>query len=197
MQKDVDIGIFRGRSATYNIAILETLTKEGELTSWQLAKKIREANYPNLEPDTAKIRTQRIYSALIRRNGRLDDLKEKEYIALEGKKWTPQFKALAILILKPELAHQIHPDFKPTKSMKIQSNLKAKLPFGIKVKIDKKQLQTWVNKFSKKLLQPETYKTMAKWIEELVETGIDLDRIKDNDFAFLLIERMRNYFEEG
>ena len=73
------IGIFTGKKAEYNRLILETLleAEDLKLKEWELAKRIQTKTKPMGDWYS---HTQRIYSILIRKKGRLEDLSQKGYV---------------------------------------------------------------------------------------------------------------------
>jgi len=177
------IPIFEGREATYNKLILETLITNEPLTTWEIAKQIEPT--VDMKGDTYH-RTQKVYSVLVRKRGRLEDLASKNYISLDEdtRKYRIDLKGIfAILIEKPELKNLIHPA-----SLKLSfphiENRKASA-FGITVAIDGKQLRE--SMISRK---PEEYRALF-WLcslgtKKLVEEGINLDRIHDETLWVLL-----------
>lgn len=109
------IGIFTGRERVYNEFILKTLfVKPNPMKGWDIAKEVYHSLVRNSvlpkrwkELDWYSV-TQKIYSVLIRKNGRLDDLRKKGYIG--GRKaenstvWYLGVKgAIATLILDKKL----------------------------------------------------------------------------------------------
>jgi hypothetical protein len=89
--------IFEGKQAIYNKLVLETLLMNGELTAWEIAKQI-EPQIVKMEGDPYH-KSQKIYGVLIRKDGRLDDLRFKNYVFLENnKKYQIDFKGLIALI---------------------------------------------------------------------------------------------------
>jgi len=191
-KEHIAIGIFQGRSAPHNIAILQALWEQGDLTSWQLAKHVCRVHHSSIELTAAerKLKEHDIYSLLIRKGGRLEELKQKGYIKAQNNQWTIGLKAYAVLLLKPELASLGHVD----SNLKIDSQnvLKelrlpqAHIP-GITVQVDKKVFAGWLEKSVPKL---DDDITIAKLIGEIVEEGLDLDRVSNERLKVLLAVRM-------
>ena len=96
------IGIFNGKSAIFNLAILETLFSD-ELTTWQIAKNLQKTLKPKKQMEIGS-RIRHIYSDIQRKTGRLNDLKAKGYLKEENKIWSLTYKAyIALYAKKPEL----------------------------------------------------------------------------------------------
>jgi hypothetical protein len=99
------IGIFEGKKAAYNRAILQALLEEGSgegLTNWEIAKRITGRL---ADRDLQFLKAQRVYSVIARKGSRLDELREKGYIILNShNKWHLGIKGIwALLIDQPEL----------------------------------------------------------------------------------------------
>ena len=75
-KSNVRIGIFTDKSANYNLAILETLLPQ-EATSWQIAETLQKEKKPCDNIEANYYRTQKIYSVIQRKTGRLADPKTK------------------------------------------------------------------------------------------------------------------------
>jgi len=78
------IGIFRGKQAKYNTAILHILYDNGPLTAWEITGKIQKRGRVSLHATL---------------NKRLRDLEKKEYLNKAGKKWCLRFKGIIASIL--------------------------------------------------------------------------------------------------
>jgi len=199
MTKQVDIGVFKGKKASHNAAILEVLLKYGPLKNWDIAKRIYENNRTTGNPHIGYAKTQGIYSVIIRKKGRLDELNKKDYIMKNDSKWELCFpKGLSILVYKPGLISDVNeyylrkPIFPKSEFSKMR---KLQTPFGIKLQIDMKQLQRFSDVLLKRTDNLEIFQSMARSIESLVHQGIDLDRINDEHLFALLIQGMRKYFK--
>gem|GEM_PF-2263834 len=196
------IGIFKGRSAQYNKLILQVLTEafsEGkELKEWELAKRIQKKldNGGNWY-----VQAQRIYSILIRKNGRLHDLEQKHYISHDvktedGRKvryWTVTSKGLvAALILYPTLIESVVNRIRKDKEFKKGLNKGIKkfrktlqrghqpIKFASKpLKKAASQLFNWI--WDRKELQE-----LIDDIKLLIENGFQLDIMDENDFYLML-----------
>ena len=199
MTKQVDIGVFKGKKASYNAAILEVLFKHGPLTSWGVAKRIYENQKITRNRDIGYARISKIYSVIFRKKGRLDELNQKDYIMKNDSKWELCFpKGLSILVYKPGLISDVNeyylgkPIFPKSEFSKMR---KLHTPFGIRIQIDMKQLQRFSDVLLKRIDNLEMFQSMARSIESLVHQGIDLDRINDEHLVALLIQGMRKYFK--
>jgi hypothetical protein len=84
------IGIFLDKkSANYNLSILEALLSRGA-TAWQLAEILHKKTDPTQGKEVIEVkryRTQKIYSVIQRKQGRIDDLKNKGYLKEENGVW--------------------------------------------------------------------------------------------------------------
>jgi len=201
MPNHLSIGIFEGKQAPYNQAILEALLRYGPLTSWEIAKKIYAARGETKNSDIAYSRTQRIYSVIARKEGRLDSLKQKGYIMQKDSKYEIAFpKGLTILIKKPDILNELNEYYlrKPRLDKHTFSRQKNfRMPFGIRLQIDPKQLQTAGENLLNKLDNREFFRQMAKSMQTLVEREyIDLDRVETTRLAFLILQNMKDFFSE-
>ncbi|GEM_PF-4462505 len=101
------LGIFEGKKAVYNRAILKALNNYGPLSKWELAKKLRDMLHPSISGETAYAKSLKIYSVLIRKGGRLEELLKKEFIT----KVTSNGETKYALTIKGLIALYLH---KPT-----------------------------------------------------------------------------------
>ena len=174
VSKEVRIGIFEGKKAEYNMAILETLFKHGPLTTWEIAKKIQQTKNPVQNRESNFYRTQKIYGVIARKGGRLDSLHKNEHILLRDGKWELNFpKADAILIKKPEIISEFHQHYLTTPAIKKDVRKKSKRAM-INVNLSNADI--------KKL-----HMDIAAKMKTLVEEGIDLDRISNKNLSLLVI----------
>jgi hypothetical protein len=185
-KSNVHLGIFTDRSADYNLAILETLLPE-EATSWQIAENLQKKRKPCDNIEAIYYRTQKIYSVIQRKTGRLADLKRKGYIVEKNGKWKLTKKGLiALSVTNPDLvANEIR-----TKRNKLLYQFKEEIsaipnetlrePIGIQIDLSK--MKPMLAK-----IDPTEFLTML--LEEakmLLLEGIELDRISEQDFLDLL-----------
>jgi hypothetical protein len=70
--------LFTGKSAKYNILILKILYQKGTLTPWDLSKEI--ANLTREKSENIYHKTQKIQSVLIRKDGRLINLVNRQFL---------------------------------------------------------------------------------------------------------------------
>ena len=72
--------IFAGREGKYNEAILKALYEKGYLTPWNIAREIAIGDPRRKPKEDPYHKMQKINSVLVRKDGRLSDLVNKEFI---------------------------------------------------------------------------------------------------------------------
>jgi hypothetical protein len=193
----LDIGIFQGKAAVYNKLILEILVTQGDLSTWEIAKAICRIRNPDVKilPEVRYRRTQKIYSVIQRKGGRLEDLQEKEYIKYDCKgdsgKWAVGLKGtMTILALKPTLDSKIHPEARNfsellSKPPTFPGKLKM---FGAEVdgKVISTFMTTFMNEVKTELTNPKMFLNLAERTKQLAEEGINLDSISEQKFSWLM-----------
>lgn len=175
------IGIFRGKEATYNSLILETVFKDGPSTNWEIAKKMYKTG--KIRDKTGKIpKIHNIYGNLQRKKGRLQDLQKKQYLREENEKWILRLKGFIALRNKyPEMVVILREKMK-------------KLPRSFELPDESSFFRVFP--LSKGLIQSITSSIYTKirnladfldYANEIVESGVvDLDQIKEQDLIILL-----------
>jgi hypothetical protein len=196
------IPIFEGKQATYNKAILEALLTEGEMSAWQLAKHIT-PKIETVKRTLASTETQKVYSVLVRNEGRLNDLKGKEYISLneETQKWEIAAKGIiAICIEKPQLKPLINLQYWNNHvigNFKIPKE-KMEIPLvGITVdgEVWGKHLSNLLSKF--KAGNVSTVDRIVGDAKKLIDEGVNLDKISTRSLIQLLwTKAMQNHNTE-
>lgn len=196
------IPIFEGKQATYNKAILEALLTEGPMSAWQLAKHIT-PKIETVKRTLASTETQKVYSVLVRKDGRLDDLKSKEYISLneETQKWEIAAKGMiAICIEKPQLKPLINLQYwnkHVIGNFKIPKE-KMEIPLvGITIdgEIWGKNLSNLLSKF--KAGNVSTVDRIVGDAKKLIDEGVNLDKISTRSLIQLLwTKAMQNHNTE-
>jgi len=193
MSHEARIGVFEGRKGTYNMAILEVLLRYGPLTNWEISKKLCQLVKEAPGPDFYQ--SQKIFSVIARKQGRLEELDQKEYIVSQDGKWELCFpKGLAILIKKPEIGPDMNVYYlrkPPFNFPKFKQVKKLKLPFGLKLQVDPKQLESAINNFMASLNIRKVHSFMARRLHDLIQEGIDLDRIRNENLALLVFQDMK------
>jgi len=200
------IPIFQGKKREYNTLILEALATEGPLKNWSLAKKIYELSSKDRD-------VHNIYSVIVRKNGRLEELHKKKYIGEIEDKWGATEKGiLGLLIVKPNLYNKIYPDYF---SQSMFSGLPTSFSFSVNIKgksakknIDKSDIN--FTKFYKYYYSPQGYLDRSKTLKELIVEGINLDMInmetlsqflairsKDKIMNFVESEESKKYINKG
>lgn len=187
------IGIFSDKSARYNLAILETLYQRGA-TAWQIAENLQRKINPSENKEVRFYRSQKIYSVIQRKKGRLNDLRDKGYIEEKEGIWELTTKGITALnIEKPDLvinelqAHknQVLEQFKQ-KTSTMSGTLKE--PFGIQ--IDLSQMRDGLGKTLNYLLEdPAFFSTFIEEAKASISEGVDLDRIDGDTFLTLVLHR--------
>src|SRR4030067_3775475 len=77
--------IFAGKEGKNNRLILKTLYEKGYLTPWQIANEIANGDPERKPKEDPYHRAQKINSVLVRKNGRLSDLVDQEFLEKTGK----------------------------------------------------------------------------------------------------------------
>jgi len=188
-KSDIHIGIFSGKSSNYNLAILETLFHK-QATAWQIADTLQKKINPSGKKEVRFYRTQKIYSVIQRKRGRLADLKSKEYIKETEGKWKLATKGIiALSIKKPDLVAsglQASENIMLTKfkeQVNALPNETIKEPFGIQIDLSKIKL-------SLQEKNPTSFLRML--LEEsrvLLSEGIELDRINAETLFYMAMAR--------
>ncbi len=186
-KSNVRIGIFSGKSTNYNLAILETLLRQ-PATAWQIASAIQKKINPSKGKDVIYYRTQKIYSVIQRKSGRLDDLHSKGYIKEEKGKWKLTRKGLiALNVEKPEFVKSAFQESKDTLDTMFKQYISAipdgtlREPFGIQIDISK--LKPYFETFDPMRL----LKVFLEESEILLSQGIELDSISEKDLLDLVL----------
>jgi hypothetical protein len=188
-KSNIRIGIFSDKSAKYNLAILETLLPR-EATSWQIAEVLQKRLNPVEDKEVRFYRTQKVYSVIQRKKGRLDDLKNKGYIKVKDGKWSLTKKGLvALSVEKPELVakelqaeeHKSLEQFE--KAVSSLPNDTIREPLGIQINFAKTK---------RALLTLDPTRLLMILLEEakaLLSEGIELDRINEESLVDLAMFR--------
>ena len=188
-KSDIHIGIFSGKSSNYNLAILETLFQK-QATAWQIADILQKKINPSGKKEVRFYRTQKIYSVIQRKSGRLTDLKSKEYINETEGKWKLAKKGLiALSIKKPDLVAsglQASENIMLTKfkeQVNALPNDTIKEPLGIQIDLSKIKL-------SLQEMNPTSFlRTLLEESRVLLSEGIELDRISAEDLLYMAMAR--------
>jgi len=195
--RNLKIGIFEGKAAKYNQAILEALyLQNNSLSSWQIAKLIRAKLKATSNREKMESRTRKIYSVIQRKGGRLYELLDKGYIDLIDGKWslTVWKGYITVLIKNPEIIKKLdekecESDLKSLKqSLEAPPDIEA--PFGIA--INGKKLKADVEHLLEALegiKDPKFVFFLIGEIKELLRTGIDLDAINNHALVVLLSQK--------
>jgi len=176
------IGIFEGRKANYNRAVLKILIEKEPLKAWDIAKEIAKGIMD---------KTQDVYATLVRKNGRLNELLEKGYIkVLSNKCYTPSLKGI-IAYFYMEKEPRISSSYRNILSITSHIPDEMTMPFlGFKVKGEfvKQKIQN-IEFTEEELLQ------LKNFIDESL-TWIDLDSIHEEELVMLLILRLMRKNEQ-
>lgn len=183
----MSIPIFDGKQTTYNQMILETLLINGELTAWQLAKDIE----PKIRiAGDLYHKSQKIYSVLIRKNGRLLDLQHKGYVVVDAntKKWRCATKGLiAILLHKPRLRQSVNPIYSQGSIEDLKIKKKVEIAH-LGITINGEQFKLGLEALIKQAKKDKT------WISDFLEARnfleeINFDKVSGETLLFLLARR--------
>ena len=196
-KSNLTIGIFTDKSATYNLAILETLDKLDHATAWQIAKRIAEQQKPIPNKDM-ETRSRRIYSVIQRKTGRLNDLAGKGYIRETEGLWELTVKgSIALAIKKPDVLTSLENTSKNrvyyeqvTKTINAMPEETLKFPFGISVNTTetKQDLHKIVEQLKN---DPHGFPVLIEETKSVLSNGINLDVIDEFTLFSLLFKRKR------
>lgn len=196
------IGIFSGKSANYNIGIIETLAILGGATAMTIAKthlkRIDPASEkePYLPGTPVYYRTQKIYSVIQRKGGRLEDLKAKGYITEENGVWrlTIVKGFVALYAKNPDFITNLIQENKDQFLAMMKNRLSSvsenetKEPFG--VRINQKAVKQGVENLLLYLKNKPFYFTkVLEEAKKLLCEGIDLDRVQEETLVSLIVMR--------
>jgi hypothetical protein len=179
-----EIGIFADKkSSHYNKLILEALLSE-ELSAWKIAETLKEIiATTSKEQSTLEKRyhTQKIYSVIQRKSGRLNDLKSKGYINEHDGKWRLSTKGLiALCISKPDLVtSKLKKEFQE-QFLKAMNEMPEELTMGMKV--DSSNIKPYLDKMN----QTKELEVIVEEAKMLISYGIELDRISERDLLGLI-----------
>lgn len=178
----MQVGIFQGKKVKYNKLIFKALHEEGYLSAWQIAKYISKKD-PERRKRNWYHEAQKVYSVLIRKNGRLEELVNKEYVQKtpRGYRTTyPKGYCLALTLFQ---------DVRIPKIDVFDINLllqgaKAQYPTD---DVDtyaslKEMLEIYTELYSKE----EGYRVLAKATSALLDLGLNLDALSNEEFRRFL-----------
>jgi hypothetical protein len=188
-KSNIHIGIFSGKSTNYNLAILETLFQK-QATAWQIAGTLQKRINTSEQKDARFYRTQKIYSVIQRKSGRLADLKSNGYIVEKNGKWKLTKKGLiALSIKRPDLVAsgiQASEDTLATifkEYVNAIPNETLREPLGIEIDLSK--IKSYLEE-----LDPTSI--LRKILEEsriLLSHGVELDTISEEDLLDIIMVR--------
>jgi hypothetical protein len=188
-KSNIHIGIFSGKSMNYNLAILETLFQK-EATAWQIAVTLQKKINPSEEKEIRFYRTQKIYSVIQRKRGRLTDLKSKGYINEAKGKWKLTKKGLiALSIKKPDLVASGLQACKNTLLTQFKEYVSAipnetiREPLGIQIDLSK------IKPYLERIDPTSFLRMILEEIRVLLSEGIELDSISEEDLLDIVMVR--------
>jgi hypothetical protein len=188
-KSNVHIGIFSGKSMSYNLAVLETLFQK-QATAWQIAVTLQKKINPNGEKEVRYYRAQKIYSVIQRKSGRLADLKSKGYINATNGKWKLTRKGLiALNIKKPDLVASGLQASKDTLTTMFKGyiddlpNETTIEPLGIQIDLSK------IKPFLEELDPTSMLIMILEETRFLLSRGIELDSISEKDLLDIVMGR--------
>jgi hypothetical protein len=193
----IKLGIFEGKKAKYNEFILRALLN-GPMKAWDIAKYIYDNKPDKKLSENWYNETQKINSLLTRRNGRLSELIDKEYIIRQNGKYHLTIKGGSVALTLTDSVKSV-----PSKLFETsQINFKSIPEFGIVTpffRVDKELLITMAEVLTETLKKPDFYELVRKTTLRLMENGLNLDKISDENFQALLAsltihKLMKNYF---
>jgi hypothetical protein len=171
------------------LAILETLFQK-QATAWQIAGTLQKRINTSEQKDARFYRTQKIYSVIQRKSGRLADLKSNGYIVENNGKWKLTKKGLiALSIKRPDLVAsgiQASEDTLATifkEYVNAIPNETLREPLGIEIDLSK--IKSYLEE-----LDPTSI--LRKILEEsriLLSHGVELDTISEEDLLDIIMVR--------
>jgi hypothetical protein len=188
-KSNIHIGIFSGKSMNYNLAILETLFQK-QATAWQIAGTLQKRINTSEQKDARFYRTQKIYSVIQRKSGRLADLKSKGYIVEKNRKWKLTKKGLiALSIKRPDLVAsgiQASEDTLATifkEYVNAIPNETLREPLGIEIDFSK------IKSYLEKVDPTSILKKILEESRILLSQGVELDTISEEDLLDIIMVR--------
>lgn len=194
------IGIFKGKKADYNQRILEILYEEGNpLTAWEIAKILQNKFKQTTNTKAAQQTTHDIYSVIQRKDGRLQELREKKYIIFEKGKWSLSFwkGRIAVFMKNPQLLDRLDIETYNRgialmrEKLRSPPNTTKKLPFGITLSVKGNEFRKDFERVLTLLTNDSSFiRLMVDEIQQ-IRRSIDLDQINDEALVALLINRKK------
>lgn len=188
-KSNIHIGIFSGKSTTYNLAILETLFHK-QATAWEIATTLQNKINPKEKKEVRYYRAQKIYSVIQRKSGRLADLKTKGYIIETNGKWKLTKKGLiALYIEKPNVVTSGLQDSKDATEVMFKKYVDAipndtiREPLGIQIDLHK------IKSYLKEIDPTTILKMILEDSRILLSRGIELDSINEKDLLDIIMVR--------
>ena len=185
------IPIFQGKKGSYNRLVLEVLAEAKEpLKPWELAKRIYEKEPKEVDWYRG---TQKIYSVLIRKGGRLEELERKKYISLKDGKWSLTIKGIMVALI-------IRPDLKQKMRNEAIKFLESSIPFDsatlespeipvLKIAYNIAEASLKTMKKNMDILPQYLDSFVDKAVEStkaLIKRGYDIDRVSEADLLTIL-----------
>ena len=164
----MSIEIFKGRKGPYNKLVLKSLYDNGYLSGWKLARKIAE-NDPRRRGKKKNWyhEAQKVYSVLVRKGGRLEELSNKEFIEKTDQGYClTVYKGLCSALTLYENVKEPAID-ELSKTYEIFPELKEAMEI-----ISRLYPETLVEK----------YKVMLRTTKELLDQGWNFDRVTNKQF---------------
>lgn len=168
------IGIFNGKKALNNHAILRALIEKGQpMAAWAIAGAIG-----------TKAKRRHNHSLLIRKNGRLFELTAKGYIEMKEKRYIPTFKGVIAVLVKDKQLPKV-----PVALLSIELPKETEVPFfgGI---LNGSKLQQGFDDYKTNLADKDLLGNLRKIACELLDSGIELDNIPLQSFFLLMITKV-------
>jgi hypothetical protein len=185
-KNNIRIGIFSDKSAKYNLAILEILLPQ-TATAWQIAEALQKKINPVENKEVRFYRTQKVYSVIQRKKGRLNALREKGYVREEDGSWKLTKKGLiALNIKKPDLvANEIKANKEKLLTLFKEEvdrmpNDAVKEPLGIQIDFSK------LKPLLAKIDPAEFLLMLLEEARALLLKGIELDIIEEDELIDLM-----------
>jgi hypothetical protein len=174
--------IFAGKGAKNNELALRTLYENGYLSAWKLAKEIA-INDPTRKPkEDVYHKAQKIQSVLIRKNGRLADLVEKEYIEKSEKGYCLTFNkgfCAALALYEKDI---------PKPAIDEATKIDAILP-------EFKEILDILSRHHPEAVA-EMYREMRRITLTLLDKGLDFEKISNRQFNSFFADQYEEFYLE-
>jgi len=160
--------IFTGKKGKNNELILKALYEKGYLTPWKIAKEIAIKDLRKKPKANLYHKMQKINSVLVRRNGRLTDLVNNEFVERTDKGYCLTFNkgfCSALYLYEKKI---------PSPAIDEATKIDAIIP-------EFKEILGIISKHHPEAIS-ETYVEMREITKKLLDKGLNFEKISNRDF---------------